>query len=146
TIRDSDHFVRIIGHTPVDRAADVRVVRDHKPLSLSVTPKRRAMPGVAVTRELQRFRWRGLALGPIPQNWNGNGVSIKDHNGLMVFGVDSSSPMARDGLTSGSVITTIAGRPVHTLLTLQRILNDTPAEQCKVTFAQPAADGVASAK
>jgi serine protease Do len=146
TIRDSDHFVRVVGNTPVDRAAELRVLRDGKPFELHVTPKRRALPSVAVTKELQRFRWRGLVLGPIPANWAGNGIVLKDRAGLMVFGVDSASPMAKDGLTSGSVITTIAGKPVSDLLTLQRILNDTPAEQCKVTFAQPPSDGVASAK
>jgi S1-C subfamily serine protease len=145
-VRDSEQFVRLIGGATVDLQTEVSVMRGGKPVVLTVTPKRRPMPSVAVTKELQRFRWRGLVLGPIPTNWTGNGsVAIKDRIGLMVFGVDSTSPMAKDGLTSGSVITTIAGKPVADLLTLQRIINDTPAEQCKVTFAQ-AGDGVASAK
>jgi S1-C subfamily serine protease len=145
SIRDSDQFVRVVGSTPVDRAAAVRVARDGKVLTLQVTPRRRALPSVAVTRDGQRFRWRGLVLGPVPENWTKPDGTHKPSGGIMVFGVDSESPLAKDGIASGTVITAVAGKPVADLIALQQIINDTPAEQCKLTLSDAAAN-IASAE
>ncbi|MGB7156764.1 MAG: trypsin-like peptidase domain-containing protein, partial [Tepidisphaeraceae bacterium] len=61
-IDDGDDFVRVVGRTPVDQPASMRVARAGKTLAIDVTPRRRPMPGVAVTRESQRLRWQGLVL------------------------------------------------------------------------------------
>jgi S1-C subfamily serine protease len=134
-VRDSEQFVRVVGNTPVDRKTNVKVIRDGKPLTLDCTLARRPMPSVAVTQDLQRLRWRGLLIGPIPANWHRDPKNPQ--TGVMVIGVDPTSPLAQDGLASGSVITALAGKPVGDLLTLQRIINDTPAEQCKLSIARP---------
>ena len=138
-MRDSDQFVRAVGATPVDRAAAVRVVRNRREQTVQVTPRRRPVPNVAVTKDGQRFRWRGLLLGPIPAHWTPPHGTPRPQAGVMVFGVDSQSPMAGD-VVSGTIITTIAGRAVSDLITLQQIINDTPAEQCRLTFSLPEAN------
>ncbi|MBC8106812.1 MAG: trypsin-like peptidase domain-containing protein [Anaerolineae bacterium] len=139
-VRDSDQFVRVVGDATVDRAISVKIIRDGKPLSFDLTLRRRPGTAVAVTQELQRLRWRGLLFGPIPANWNRDQKTPQ--TGVMVLGVDPNSPLA-DGLASGNVITAIAGKPVSDLLSLQRIINDTPAAQCKLTLATPADANIA---
>ncbi|CAN5402348.1 Do family serine endopeptidase [soil metagenome] len=134
-LRDSEQFVRVVGNTAVDRAVSLKMMRDGKPIDLEVTLRRRPSRSVAVTQELQRLRWRGLLLGPIPANWNRD--EKHPQTGVMVLGVDPASPLATDGLSSGAVITALAGKPVRDLLSLQRLINDTPAEQCKLSLATP---------
>lgn len=135
-VRDSEQFVRVVGDASIDEAIAVKIIRDGKPLTFDLTLSRRPSAQVAVTQELQRLRWRGLLFGPIPANWNRDQKTAL--SGVMVLGVDPDSPLAKDGLSSGTVITAIAGKPVSDLLSLQRIINDTPAEQCKLTLATPA--------
>jgi serine protease Do len=135
SVRDSEQFVRVVGNSPVDRAVPAKLVRNGKPYTVDLTLRRRPMASAAVTQDLQRLRWRGLLLGPIPANWNQD--PRNPQVGVMVLGVDPSSPHAKDGVASGTVITALAGRPVQDLLTLQQIINDTPAEQCKLSIARP---------
>lgn len=140
-VRDSDQFVRVIGNATVDRAIAVKIIRDGKAVSFDMTLRRRPSTAVPVTQSLQRLRWRGLLLGPIPANWNRDPKNPQ--TGVMILGVDPTSPLAQDGLASGAVITAMAGKPVSDLLTLQRIINDTPAEQCKLSLASPPEANVA---
>src|SRR5207302_1283954 len=120
--------------TSVGEPAEFRVYRDGKPLCVAVTPRKRRLPIVAVTRESQRLRWRGLLVGPVPAHWKIDGTS-NPGKGLMVLGIDRASPMQRQGITQGSVITTVAGTAVSTIAQLQEILNSTPNEKCVVEIA-----------
>jgi S1-C subfamily serine protease len=62
----------------------------------------------------------------------------------MVLGIDPQSPMAGKGLHGGTIITSVAGKPVGSVVDLQQILNDTPADQCAVATLPTAADAVVS--
>ena len=45
--------------------------------------------------------------------------------------MDPKSPAAKQGIRQGQVITTVAGKPVADIKSLQGgFLNDTPADQC----------------
>jgi serine protease Do len=147
--RESDEFVRLIGEMPVDRPASIRLIRGREARDLDVTPARRATPNVPVTRALQRFRWRGLLLGPVPANLKADTAAAaavaRATAGVMVFGVEPASQFAKDGVASGSIITALDGTTVTDLFSFQRMITDTPAERCKLTLA-PASDNIASAK
>ena len=60
--------------------------------------------------------------------------------GTRVVAMDPASPMAKDGVKAGSVITTVAGKRVATVAELQQVLNDEPDERCAVVLAGPPAD------
>jgi S1-C subfamily serine protease len=109
-------------------------------MNVEVNLKRRISTAVAVTRDTQRFRWRGLLFGPIPGNWDaGKG----NRNGVIVLGVASNSPLASK-VTVGSIVTSIAGKPLHEIRDLQAILNDTPSENCNIEVVHGSEPQIAS--
>jgi serine protease Do len=142
TIADSDGFAYTVGITPIDRPAKLTVVREGKSIQVSVNLKRRISTAVAVTRDTQRYRWRGLVLGPIPGNWD-FGKSHRPESGLMVLGVAPGSPLA-SRVTIGSIVTSIAGKPLREIQDLQAVLNDTPSENCNIEVVHGSEPQVAS--
>jgi len=143
-VSDSDSFVDVVGICAIDKPTDLRVFRSGKAIDMQVRLTRRAMPSLAVNRANQRLHWRGMLLGPIPANWD-FGKSPHPEGGLMVLSVKQDSPMLKHGVTTGAVITKVAGKAVRALTDLQSILSDTPAEQCSVQLANLPAP-VATAK
>jgi S1-C subfamily serine protease len=143
TVRDSDHFVRLIGEAPVDRPSAIVVYRAGKPVTIDITAGRRQGPSVAVTRENRRLRWNGMVLGSVPPNWVG--PNKKPEPGVMVLAVDANcTASTKFGVRQGTVITTVAGRPVASLEDLQQVLNDTPTELCALQTLNPGSETVAS--
>ena len=53
----------------------------------------------------------------------------------LVVGIQDDSPLKKQGVCAGMVITAIAGHHVGTMLEVQRILNDVPPERCTVETA-----------
>jgi len=140
-VGDSDRFVRLAGAAPLDRPTRLQVLRAGKPLDIAVTPTRRAVQ-FTVSQENQRLHWRGMVLGPLPTNRGGAvpaASSDKPSAGILVVAIADDSPLKKQGVTAGAVIKAIGDRPVSSLLELQKILNDVPAEKCTVHLAQPAA-------
>ncbi len=127
-VRDGDEFVRLIGAAPIDRVTRLLVHRDGHRVSIDITPRKRRLPSVAVTRESQRLRWRGMLLGPVPPHWES--TRSPGARGLMVLGISPDSPLVKFGVREGAIITSVAGRPVSSVVELQQVVNDTPAEQC----------------
>jgi secreted PhoX family phosphatase len=68
----------------------------------------------------------------------------KSDHGLLVLGIEKNSPMLKQGVRSGCVITTVAGRHVDAVIDLQNVLNDTPSEQCRVETLPSMKDAVVS--
>ncbi|HWE04764.1 MAG TPA: trypsin-like peptidase domain-containing protein [Tepidisphaeraceae bacterium] len=136
-VNDGDHFVRLVGEAQIDREVKAVVYRGGKPMSISIATTRRQSPLAAVTRDSQRMRWRGMLLGPIPQHWI-FGSAPKPATGLIVIAIDEKSPFAKGGVVEGSVIATVAGKPVGDILQLQRIVNETPPEACAIVFSRTA--------
>jgi S1-C subfamily serine protease len=83
-----------------------------------------------------------MVLGPLPTN---RGAAIpaassdKPSTGILVVAIADDSPLKKQGIAAGAVITGIGGQPVGSLLEVQKILNDVPPEKCTVQLAQPAA-------
>ena len=114
------------------------------PLMLDVPIARRQIPQVAITRQNQRVHWRGMLLGPIPENWTSEKGRKLPGSGVMVLAVNKDSPMLKEGVTSGSIIISIGGKQVSAIADLQSVINDTPAEKCSVQLADGPANAVAS--
>jgi S1-C subfamily serine protease len=140
-IGDSDRFVRLVGALPLDRPSKLAVLRAGKRLEIALTPVRRSVQ-FTVSLENQRLHWRGMVLGPLPTN---RGAAIpaassdKPSTGILVVAIADDSPLKKQGIAAGAVITGIGGQPVGSLLEVQKILNDVPPEKCTVQLAQPAA-------
>ena len=123
--RRGDVVVRINGET---RSHDERRIRPHRSapprsceapaqiesLAADKRHERRRVSSAgarcrnaAITRENQRFRWRGMLLGPIPANWTDRppATTKPPRGGLMVLGVDTDSPCVRQGISTGTIIT-----------------------------------------
>jgi serine protease Do len=132
TVKDADHFVRLIGECSTTQPTQVKAIRDKRDITLSATIGKRSMPAVAITRETQRLRWRGMLLGPIPSHWS-DPSAARPEIGLMVLAVESDTHPR--GIAQGTIITEVAGRAVSTIADLQRIINDTPPEQCSLRTA-----------
>jgi len=133
-IGDSDEFVRIIGAAPPEKEAKLTLYRSGKPLEVGVTLGRRPTSLAAVTRARQRFHWQGMLLGPIPANWD-FGHTERPPDGLMVLSISDDSPFHKQKIVQGDVITTVAGKTVPDVTTLQQILSQTPADQCSLSIA-----------
>ena len=144
-VTDSDQFVRLIGEVPVGRPTPLVLRRDGKPMTVEVATRKRQLPAAAVTRENQRFRWRGMLLGPIPANWEYGSKEKRPAGGVMVLGIDASSPAVKEGIQAGAVITAIGGRAVASIVDVQRVINDVPPEQCRIDLLNGGPSGAAVA-
>ena len=143
-VTDSDQFVRLIGEVPVGRPTPVVLRRDGKVQTVQVETRKRQLPTVAVTRENQRFRWRGMLLGPIPANWD-FGNTKRPAAGIMVLGIDATSPAVKEGIQAGAVITSIGGRAIASVIDVQKVINDVPPEQCRIGLLGGAPTGAVAA-
>jgi S1-C subfamily serine protease len=137
-VKDSDAFIRIIGRSTVDQPATLQVFRDKKQIDVAVTPKRRPMPPLAINRETQRLRWRGITLSAVPQNWAKPGEG--EPAGVYVVGLENPELAKKLKLKQGSIIKAIAGKAIKGIADLQKIIDSTPmAEDVNFETADTAA-------
>ena len=119
-------FVRVVGTAPTDQPVAVVVNRGGKELTLNVRlgvhPE--LPPGIDITS--QRLYWRGLELAPA-----GAGAG----SGVRVQAIEPGSPLVAMGVRANSIIRSVAGKPVNDLISLQLVLDETPAELCQVILA-----------
>jgi serine protease Do len=134
-IHTSDDFIETIGLAAVDAPTRIELLRDGKHMTVDVAVRKRTLPNVAVTQANQRFRWRGMLIGPVPANWTNGNTQPKAVGGLIVLAVDKNSPVMKQGITTGMIITAVAGKTVSAIKDLQAIVNDTPAEKCSIDQA-----------
>lgn len=116
-------FIRVVGGCPTDRAVRLRVKRNGREHTYSVrlVSHPNVKPGVAVAS--QRFYWRGAELGILAQG------------GVRICNLLPGSPLASAGAKPGSVIEAVAGKPVPDLVSLLKVLDETPAELCQIQLA-----------
>jgi serine protease Do len=140
-ITDSEQFVRVVGRSQtIDTPVKMEVSRDGQLIALSVRPRKRQLSTLAVCHDTERLRWHGMLLGPVPaQTSTGEAVAASSTGGVMVFGIDDSSPARKDGIVAGSIITAVAGHAVCDVLALQRLVNDLPLAGCHCTARTPTA-------
>ena len=92
-------------------SARLAVERGGQTLTLNVPlteppPHRRR----AVTLAGRRLSWRGATLAPLP-----DAIAFAGVTGVAVIELDDDSPLRDEGVTGGSVVTAIGGRPVASL-------------------------------
>jgi serine protease Do len=133
-ISDSDQFVQLVGEAPFNKPVPATVYRKGSVRQVEFTLRPRPLSPTAVTRDTERLHWRGLIIGPMSTDLLAD-PSVA--TGLEIFGVEPTCPLLKQGARQGSVLTTVAGKPVRDLVQLQQVLNDTPADQCDVQFSPP---------
>jgi serine protease Do len=138
-VRDSDAFIRLIGRTPVDTPAKLTVWRDKKQVDVDVTPKRRPMPPLAVNRETQKLRWRGITLTAVPANWSSLKPGESAPAGVYVVGIEDAETGKKLGIKPGQIITAIAGQAIKSVADLQKVIDSMPLEDLKLQTADSAA-------
>ena len=142
-VKDSDAFIRMIGQSKVDQPATLQLFREKKQLEVAVTPKKRPMPPLAVNRETQRLRWRGITLSAVPQNWGKPGEP--EPAGVYVVGLENPEISKKLNIKQGSIITSIAGKAVKGIADLQKIIDSTPSED-EVEFGTSDTAAIATAQ
>ncbi|HWP41122.1 MAG TPA: hypothetical protein VNL70_09365, partial [Tepidisphaeraceae bacterium] len=129
----------------IEKPTTLSIHRDGRPARVQIQLRRRQLPSVAINRHNQRLRWRGMLLGPIPPNWASGGGSDSPPHGLLVLGIDPASPLIKQGVRAGSVLLSVSGRRISGVAELQSIINEIPAEQCRLEIVPPP-DGAPPAK
>lgn len=129
-VRDADHFVRTVGQLPIGKKNTITIQRKGRTQEIALTPTRRQVPSVAVNKSNQRLRWHGMTLAPVPANWTPK-AGEEAVSGVYVAGLDDASIGTKLGLKQGSIIRSVAGKIVHSLADLQKIVDSTPADQLK---------------
>jgi S1-C subfamily serine protease len=97
------------------------------------------MPQLAVNRETQRMRWRGITVSSLPQNWQKDAKAGANPTGLFVVGIDNIEVGKKLGLKQGSIITSVAGKVVRSIADLQQVINSTEPEKLSIETADSAA-------
>jgi S1-C subfamily serine protease len=121
-IPDSDSFVQVVGTSDIAQPVNVELMRSGKPIKVQIRLRKRQLPVAAVTRDTQRLRWAGMLVG----------ISSIDNRSrdLTVLEIEPGSLFARRGIHEGSILRSVAGKPVTGIVDLQEIINSTPIEQC----------------
>jgi S1-C subfamily serine protease len=132
-LSESDQFIRAVGDCAVGQSAQIDVLRGGKRSTIYAIPKRRPAEIPAVTRENQRLHWRGIWIGSVTDAGNDAASA-----GLRVMSVEANCPLKGEGACQGARITSVAGRPVGSLIELLQVINDAPSEDCAVSFSGPA--------
>jgi S1-C subfamily serine protease len=120
-VGDTEQFVRVVGDQPLGSPVPVRVQRLGKSASVSVTLKARELAAAPVTRDNQRFTWRGLLLGS----------RSAAEAGVVVLGVEAGSPLA-DTVKQGDVVEALGGFALGALPDFIEALAQVPMEKCAV--------------
>jgi S1-C subfamily serine protease len=133
-VLDSDHFIRVVGDCLVGPPVPLSVQRNGKQASFKVSLRPREMAGSAVTRETQRFTWRGLLLGT---RTNGPGIEV--------LAVESDSPLG-DQVKQGDVLASIGDQPLTSVSDLLDALAKLPSERCILKVAEHGVPQVSTAR
>jgi len=128
-LHDADEFVRTVGAAQVGKGVKLELRRDGLPLTVEVAPERRPMELAAITRETERLKWRGMLLGPLPLG----------ARGVQVVALDEDSPMKKRGVRQGSIIQSVAGHGVDSLIEMLAVMNGAPAGDCAIGLAASSA-------
>lgn len=136
TIYSSDHLTELICCSPVGTPIKLTIRRDNDSAVVNVTLRRRPVSNAGIWRESQRLRWRGLLLAQASST-PGAASAKTPAAGVIVLAVEQGSPLLKSGIVPGSLITSIAARPVRDLQEVLEIINDVPADQCQLGLATP---------
>jgi serine protease Do len=119
-IARSSDLPRLVAATPIGQTATIQVLREGKPLTLSVQiaelPEPQQLAAAGSAREAL-----GLTVQPMTPVL-AQELGVKDKTGVVVARVHEGSPSAEAGLQPGDVIVEANGQPVKTVADLRRAL------------------------
>jgi serine protease Do len=124
-VSNESAFIRVVGAAPTDRMVTLVVNRSGREVSLNVRLSAHPDIVAGVDVSTQRLYWRGAELTTAASATGG---------GVRVAAIEPGSPLLTLGVKAGSIIHSIAGRPVPDLVTLQQILDETPSEKIKLSL------------
>ena len=133
-IVSSDDFARTVAGLPVSRVAKLDLVRSGQCRTVSVSPDLRPVGRTAVSVGNQRLYWGGMVL-------------TSGEGGYAVKSIAATSPLKRQGIAPGMIITGVDGKRARSLVELLDLLSGTNIEACTLDRAEAApADRVIAAK
>ena len=107
-IRDSKQLQLIVAETPANKAVGVELIREGKPLTLSVTIGSADNATASGRPEsVPADNWLGLSVEELPQSQRGRGVT-----GVLVTDVEEGSTAAEGGIRPGDVIQAVNQRRI----------------------------------
>jgi serine protease Do len=111
-VKDSKQLQLIVAETPANKGVKVELIREGKPLTISVTIGNADNATTAANRpeSVPVDNWLGLTVEELPQNQRGKGGS-----GVLVTDVEQGSSAAEGGIRPGDVIQAINQRRVLNL-------------------------------
>jgi len=111
-IKDSKQLQLIVAETPANKSVSVELIREGKPLTLTVTIGNADNATAAASRpeSVPVDNWLGLSVEELPQNQQGRGVS-----GVLVTEVEQGSTAAEGGIRPGDIIQAINQRRIVNL-------------------------------
>ncbi len=120
SIARSSDLPRLVAATPIGQTSTIQVLREGKPLTLTVQIAELPEPRLLATAGLPREAL-GLTVQPLTAVL-AQELGLKDKTGVVVARVREGSPSAEAGLQPGDVIVEANGQPVKTVEDLRRAL------------------------
>jgi serine protease Do len=121
-IARSDALPRVVGETPVGKDVALVVVRDGKPVTLSVKVARLAETPERVVAESDTTAPLGLTVQTLTPAL-ARQFGLHESVGVLVRGVEGASPAADAGVQPGDVIAEIDRQPVKSVDDLERAID-----------------------
>ena len=134
-VADEDELIREVGATPVGSKSTVDIVRDQKPVTLTVTLAKRSL-ALAATRpaavpgsrpsDVTRGSWRGIAVQVVTKDL-ADRLGLAEPLGVLVNSVDRNSPAYLAGIRPGFVIDQIGKESITGVTDFRRVTEALPA-------------------
>jgi serine protease Do len=110
TVEDVPAIQRLLGTLPLDRPAEVRILRRGEPMTLTLVPREK---GAVEGEELACARW-DFSLKTINQ-FEHPSLYFQRKEGVFVFGVKDPGNASNAGLRRGDVLVKVGDREIKTL-------------------------------
>jgi serine protease Do len=126
TIAKAGDLSRLVGGTPVGQSATLRVLRDGKPLTVTVQIATLPEPQQVAEATPAGGKSLGLTVQPLTPAL-AKRLEVPDKAGLVVADVADGSPAAEAGIQPGDVIVEVNRQPVQSVAALRKAMADQKA-------------------
>lgn len=122
-INNVRELLNIVGSIEVGRQVKVTIIRDRRPMTLSLVVGERPPDLEEISLEEKAGKWRGLVVTEINAE-NARRFRIEEQKGVVVLEVEPNSPADESGLIPGDVILEMNKEPVRNLSDYNKITKD----------------------
>jgi Do/DeqQ family serine protease len=131
-IVNSDELVLMVGDLPVGNKANFSMIRQGKPLDLTVTIMARQNQQ-SITEQSKNL-WPGLTVIPVNDGIRKELEIPSSARGVVIQSVEPRTPGSLAGLKSGDFISEMNGKPVSGLLDFYGALNDKSRDKVEFVY------------